>query len=926
MLSNVNSRLSVGQKITVLLLVMLTIAVISVGTVYYSQSETEKLDNSVDVAGEQRMLTQRMARYANIIAAGNANAQTYDRLTVAAQRYESNLVALRDGGDVDGTDLNEPPQETRDQLATQRAEWNEFYTHVKTLSETDPQNPDFTSSVAYVVAHDEALLNRSDAVVTAYASLENSSQYATEIDVAGRQRMRSQQLVKTVLFINQHSTPGENSTEVARAKADLRTYVQAYDTALTALRVGGEYRGRALQAAPPAVEDELDDARSVWAPYRSSAFTVTSTQKYEPGFVDSHQYVQTHADTLLETSDETVQSFTAASAAQIQFMQGLLFVLIVVNAGVFVGGSLLGRRYIGRPIADVATAIGSIADGSFNTALSDRTHSLSHGIDENTRDETTRLVAATEEMESYLTTVVTQAQALARQDFEAAVLDEDVPGEFGDALADVHAELKELIETFQSAVEHAGHSIYVTDATGTIEYVNPTFEETTGYTSADVIGKTPRILNSGVHGEEFYTELWETILGGEIWESEIVNERKTGEEYVVDQTIVPILDEHDEPQKFVATNQEITERKERERRLRELHRATRRLVTATDRGEVAALTAQAASTILGYDSSVVRYVTDDGLLRPVAITDQAQTEMGERPDYPISEDILPARAYTQGEPQLVEDLSDHERYEGAEIRSAMYLPIGDYGILSVTDSVPRAFGQSDINLVSVLVASTETALDRLERENEIRRQNERLEKFGRTVAHDLRNPINVVEANLDVATLSDDPQEAHGNIQKACAHMTDLVDDLLALAKQGKVVLDPSPAPLDQCANEAWNQVETASMELDVGDVPEILMDQNRVQQVFENLFRNAKEHAGPDATIRIGMLDDGFYVEDDGPGIPENVRDSVFDSGMTTDEDGTGFGLTIVKQIATAHNWTISATEGTDGGARFEFRGVEFV
>jgi signal transduction histidine kinase len=88
---------------------------------------------------------------------------------------------------------------------------------------------------------------------------------------------------------------------------------------------------------------------------------------------------------------------------------------------------------------------------------------------------------------------------------------------------------------------------------------------------------------------------------------------------------------------------------------------------------------------------------------------------------------------------------------------------------------------------------------------------------------------------------------------------------------------------------------------------------------LFENLFRNAVEHGGSDVTITVGALPDGFYVEDDGDGFPEGAASEVFDAGFTTAADGTGFGLAIVSEIVEAHDWSIEATEGTDGGARFE-------
>jgi len=98
------------------------------------------------------------------------------------------------------------------------------------------------------------------------------------------------------------------------------------------------------------------------------------------------------------------------------------------------------------------------------------------------------------------------------------------------------------------------------------------------------------------------------------------------------------------------------------------------------------------------------------------------------------------------------------------------------------------------------------------------------------------------------------------------------------------------------------------------------------MQQLLENLLRNAVEHGGDTVTITVGGLNDGFYFEDDGPGIPENERNNVFETGYSTAKGGTGFGLSIVKQIATAHGWEICVTEGSEGGARFEIRGVGII
>ncbi|PSP96118.1 histidine kinase, partial [Halobacteriales archaeon QS_1_68_44] len=106
----------------------------------------------------------------------------------------------------------------------------------------------------------------------------------------------------------------------------------------------------------------------------------------------------------------------------------------------------------------------------------------------------------------------------------------------------------------------------------------------------------------------------------------------------------------------------------------------------------------------------------------------------------------------------------------------------------------------------------------------------------------------------------------------------------------------------------------------------DITADGERLRRLFENLFRNAIEHGGEDVEISVGMLEDGegFYIADDGPGIPDHKRDEIFEAGYTTGEEGTGLGLAIVRSIVEAHGWEIAAAESAGGGARFEISGVQ--
>jgi len=208
---------------------------------------------------------------------------------------------------------------------------------------------------------------------------------------------------------------------------------------------------------------------------------------------------------------------------------------------------------------------------------------------------------------------------------------------------------------------------------------------------------------------------------------------------------------------------------------------------------------------------------------------------------------------------------------------------------------------------------------------ELERQNERLEQFASMVSHDLRNPLNVATLRAETALDKQEEDEDLAAVKEALDRMEVLIDDLLTLARQGQPIEETEPVSLSTIATQAWRMVDTTESELVVDGDRTFLVDSDRLQQLFENLFRNTIEHGGPDLTVQVGRLDDGsFFVADDGVGIPEDERESVFESGFTTSEDGTGFGLSIVHEIADAHGWNVSITESENGGARFEIRGVE--
>jgi signal transduction histidine kinase len=170
--------------------------------------------------------------------------------------------------------------------------------------------------------------------------------------------------------------------------------------------------------------------------------------------------------------------------------------------------------------------------------------------------------------------------------------------------------------------------------------------------------------------------------------------------------------------------------------------------------------------------------------------------------------------------------------------------------------------------------------------------------------------------------------------------MESLITELMALSQGEERVSSTEPVELAAVAETCWQTVRTGEATLETETDRHLQADRSRLRQLLENLIRNAVEHGStsPDSTSRqdavergdgeltvtVGDLESGFYVADDGPGIPPDERDAVFDAGYSTTDDGTGLGLRIVRQVAETHEWTVSLTASEAGGARFEISGVD--
>lgn len=164
------------------------------------------------------------------------------------------------------------------------------------------------------------------------------------------------------------------------------------------------------------------------------------------------------------------------------------------------------------------------------------------------------------------------------------------------------------------------------------------------------------------------------------------------------------------------------------------------------------------------------------------------------------------------------------------------------------------------------------------------------------------------------------------NLESAAAALdraSAIVDDALEFARLGREGVDRRPVSLAGVVEAAWEVAgdDAATLRFDE-DLGTIDCDPRQLQRALENVLHNAVDHAGPVVCVRVGRLagPEGFYVADDGPGIPLTDRSTVFEYGRTSNSLGTGLGLAIVREIVDAHGWSVGVAESETGGARFEF------
>ena len=211
-------------------------------------------------------------------------------------------------------------------------------------------------------------------------------------------------------------------------------------------------------------------------------------------------------------------------------------------------------------------------------------------------------------------------------------------------------------------------------------------------------------------------------------------------------------------------------------------------------------------------------------------------------------------------------------------------------------------------------------------EQAIQQERDRFADFAGVVSHDLRNPLNIAQGRLELAAETGDSSHCE-HVEDALSRMERIIDDVLWLARNKRDIGTTEPVALRPAVEAAWELVNVdpaADLVVDIADKETIMADDDRFDQLLENLLSNAIDHGNEGVTVRVESTEDGFSIEDDGPGIDPADREQIFEAGYSSATDGTGLGLEIVSQIVKGHGWEIAVTESETGGACFEISEID--
>lgn len=451
-----------------------------------------------------------------------------------------------------------------------------------------------------------------------------------------------------------------------------------------------------------------------------------------------------------------------------------------------------------------------------------------------------------------------------------------------------------LVHNYKDALD-ASSVVSITDPEGTILYVNDRFCAESKYSREELIGKNHRILNSGYHPKSFFKALWDTVKSGQIWSGEVRNKAKDGEIYWTQATIVPLMDEHQQPYQFLVIRSNITKRKTAELKVLENDRKYRQTLDNLMEG----------AQILSYEWNYL-YIN------------KAAAHFGK---YSVSE-LMGANMFT-----MYPGIEDTETFAALEksmneripqfITTQFTFPDGQTGWFDLSiQPVPEGI----FILSEDITPRKKSEVELIENLEKLRKANMELDRFVYSTSHDLRAPLSSMLGLVQLLELEckESGLESLEKLQMMKSSINRLdafIETILQYSRNARIEPVMEEIQIHHLIEDtiAFLQVTAftpaVSVTYDIQQETPLVSDKFRLATILKNLISNAIKYADPEKIkpkvhiqVEVNNQQIRIQIQDNGIGIDPPEQDKIFDMfyRATNQSAGSGLGLYIVKEMIT--------------------------
>lgn len=539
------------------------------------------------------------------------------------------------------------------------------------------------------------------------------------------------------------------------------------------------------------------------------------------------------------------------------------------------------------------------------------------------------------------------------------------------------------LRKLSKAITQSPVSVVITDIEGAIEYVNPRYCEVTGYTSDETIGQNPRILNAGIQPKEYFKNLWDTILSGDIWYGEFCNRKKNGEIYWESASISPLTDNNGKITHFVGIKEDITERRKMEVELKkakqeaELLNKVTEIVSESETFDIAL--EKCLDSICGTTQWPIAHVYIPSLEGEEELTPTRIWHLGDEKVFSIfrntTEKIrfkkgegLPGRIWESKQPTWINNVQTDKSFFRKELAEVLGIK-GAFGFpIMIKDelvAVCEFFTLTEMDLNEQWIKTMKSVSDQIGRVFWRKRNAEELKQakqtaeaasiaksqFLATVSHEIRTPMNAIIGLTNLALKTDLDTKQKGYLEKvdrSAFSLLGIINDILDFSKieAGKLNIENIKFNLETVFEtvNSLNSQKAQEKGLEFSfyispDVPYSLVgDPLRIGQIITNYCSNAiKFTATGEIIIRIDVVEKisdkeiklQFSVKDSGIGLTDEQKNRIFqefsqaDNTTTRKYGGTGLGLSISKKMVEMMGGETWLESEYGKGSTFYFNGV---